>query len=156
MDPYEQKLADFIKANCIKAEQVVFATSCHSVEEAAISANAKPEDFVKNVCIINEETHELIVAIVPGAERLDMKKLIAIIGTKKLRFANAQEILERTSYPVGGTPSFGYNAIFYMDNKVMRHPFVFSGGGSPNALTKVAPSEMIRMNKAILAELSKE
>lgn len=157
MNPYEQKLVEFIRSNSIRAEHLVFQTSCHSVEEAAASAKAKPEDFVKNVCIINEEKDELVVAIVPGAKRLDIRKLAAIlgIGTKKLRLATPEEVLARTGYPAGGTPSFGYSARFFIDPEVMGKTVVYSGGGSPNALTKASPREIVRINRAAIADLSK-
>ncbi len=125
MNQYDQRLVEFIKKNNVKAEHLVFETSCHSVEEAAVSANARSEDFVKNVCIINELTNELIVCIVPGHKRLDMKKLAALIGTKNLRMANADEILQKTGYLMGGTPSFGYVARFFVDNEVLVKEIVY-------------------------------
>ena len=155
MTEYEQKLVDFINKNKIRAEHLIFETSCHSVEEAAASANAKPEDFVKNVCVMNESNGELIVAIVPGHKRLDLKKLAALVGSKKLRLANAQEILEKTGYPMGGTPSFGYTARFFIDNEVFTKNIVYSGGGSQNSLTKISPLEIIRINNVIKTDLTK-
>jgi prolyl-tRNA editing enzyme YbaK/EbsC (Cys-tRNA(Pro) deacylase) len=155
MNEYEQKLVEFIKRNSVNAEHLVFQTSCHSVEEAAISAHAKPEDFVKNVCIINETNNELIVCIVPGTKKLDVKKLTTLIGTKKLRFATAEEILQKTGYPMGGTPSLGYSAKFFIDNEVLTKEVVYSGGGSQNSLTKISPQEMIRINDATKADISK-
>ncbi|MEW6035945.1 MAG: YbaK/EbsC family protein [Candidatus Micrarchaeota archaeon] len=155
MDGYEAKMVRFIADNRIKAEHLVFETSCHSVEEAADSANAKPQDFVKNVCIIDETTDELVVAIVPGHKRLDTKKLTPLIGTRRFRFATAQEILEKTGYPMGGTPSFGYKARFFIDSEVLAKDVVYSGGGSQNSLTKISPSEMLRINNATKADLTK-
>ncbi len=155
MNEYDQKLVEFIKSNGINAEHLVFQTSCHSVEEAAVSANANVDQFVKNVCIINETTNELIVCIVPGPKRLDIKKLALLVGTKKLRFATADEILGNTGYPMGGTPSFGYSAKFFIDSEVLTKEIVYSGGGSPIALTKVSPLEMIRINGATKADLTK-
>ncbi len=163
MDEYEKKLTDFILTNSIKAEHLVFETSCHSVEEAAASAKASPEDFVKNICLINETNieadfehkNELIVAIIPGTKRIDLKKLGLLIGSKRIRFATGEEVLERTGYPAGGTPSFGYNARFFIDNLVMLKEIVYSGGGSQKALTKIAPAEIVRINNAFIADLSK-
>ncbi|MDO8553206.1 MAG: YbaK/EbsC family protein [Candidatus Micrarchaeota archaeon] len=143
MNEYDDKLVDFIKQNSINAEHLVFQTSCHSVEEAAASANTSVDNFVKNVCIINETNNELIVCIVPGTKRLDIKKLALLIGTKKLRFATTEEILSKTGYPMGGTPSFGYSARFFIDNEVLTKEIVYSGGGSQNSLTKISPLEMI-------------
>ncbi len=150
----EQKLLDFIKNQNIAAEHIVFQTSCHSVEEAAQSANAKPEDFVKNICLI-DDSNNLVVAIIPGTKRLDIKKTAVVAQSKKLRFATADEILERTGYPMGGTPSFGYPAAFFIDENVIFKDIVFSGGGSQNSLTKISPREIERVTKAKIANLTK-
>ena len=161
MERLELKLAEFIKANGIEAEQLVFETSCHSVEDAADSANAAPQDFVKNVCVIDgtkneEDSERLIVAIVPGETRMDFKKLGKVARSNKLRMANAEEVLEKTGYPAGGTPSFGYSAKFFVDEKVLEKKIVYSGGGSQKSLTRLAPAEIIRVNTATIADLCKE
>lgn len=155
LNNYEKKLVDLIIKNHINAEHLIFQTSCHSVDEAAASANASPEDFVKNVCIINETNNSLVVCIIPGHKKLDLKKLATKVGTKKLRFATAEEILQKTGYPMGGTPSFGYTAKFFIDNTVLTRTTIYSGGGSQNALTKIAPLEMIKFNSAEKTDLIK-
>lgn len=152
-DSFEQKLLEFIRANNVQAEHLVFKTSCHSVAEAAASANASPEDFIKSICTISEND-ELIVAIVPGAKKLDFKKLEATIGAK-VRLAKPDEMLERTGYPAGGTPAIGYSAHVYIDEEVLAKQKVYCGGGSPLSLLKIAPSEIIKINNAIPADLAK-
>ncbi len=154
MNQYEQKLAVFISTNKINAEFLVFETSCHSVKEAAASANASPDDFVKNICTIDANS-ELIVSIIPGKAKLDLKKVSALVGSK-VRFATSDEILAKTGYPAGGTPSFGYPARFFIDPAALVKPMVYSGGGSPNALTKVTPTEIIRINNATKTDLTRQ
>ncbi|MGV8085195.1 MAG: aminoacyl-tRNA deacylase [Candidatus Bilamarchaeum sp.] len=153
MKEYEQKLLFFIKSNNINAQLLVFQTSCHSVEEAAASANVSIDQFVKNICTIDENGN-LVVSIIAGSAKLDLKKVSALVGSK-VRFAKADEILEKTGYPAGGTPSFGYYAKFFIDKSVMEREIVYSGGGSQNALTKVSPKEILSTNQAILTDLCK-
>mgnify|MGYP001565080879 CR=1 FL=1 len=155
MNEYNQKLIDYIKVNNVQAEHLVFQTSCHSVQEAAVTANAKVEDFVKNVCVINEESGKLIVCIIGGNKKLDLRKLADILRTRKLRLARSDEVLEKTGYPAGGTPSFGYWTTFFIDKEVLEKEIVYSGGGSTNALTKISPKEIIRVNHAKIEDISK-
>jgi len=154
MKDFENRLLSFIRKNAIKAELMTFTTPCHTVEQAAASAKADPEDFVKSLCLIDEKGN-LVVAIVPGTGRLDLKKAALSAGAARLRFANAEEVLQKTGYPVGGTPSFGYNALFLVDRGVLEKKLVLTGGGSPSALVMVSPAEMIKANGAKLADLTK-
>lgn len=138
---YSQKLQSFIDTHSIDASLLVFSTSCHSVSEAAQSANASVDEFVKNICTIDEGKN-LVVSIIRGKDKLDLKKVSQIVGSK-VRFADSDEILEKTGYPAGGTPSFGYPALFLIDPLVMKKSMVYSGGGSQNALTKFDPQILV-------------
>ena len=153
MNQYSDKLSAFITKNSIDARVLVFETSCHSVEEAAASANASVDQFVKNICTVDLNGH-LVVSIIRGKDKLDLKKVSALVGSK-LRFATPEEILEKTGYPAGGTPSFGYSAKFFIDKKVLEMPLVYSGGGSTTALTQVKPSEICRLNNPTIDYITK-
>ncbi|MDO8428590.1 MAG: YbaK/EbsC family protein [Candidatus Diapherotrites archaeon] len=154
MNSFEKKFAYFLSSNKVDCQHLIFAQICHSVEEAARTANAKVEDFVKNICLLNENS-DLIVCIIAGEKRLDLKKVVQLTGFKKLRFATGLEILEKTGYPVGGTPSFGFDAQFFIDQTVFEHDLVYSGGGSEFSLVKISPSEIKRINNAVQTDLTK-
>ena len=153
MDPYEEKLKHFLKENNIDAEHLSFEVSCHSVREAALAVKDKEDAFVKNICLITEEG-ELIVAIVKGEDRVSKDNVEENIK-QKMRIATPDEILKKTGYPCGGTPSFGYKAIFLIDERVMGKKVVYSGGGSEKALVKISPKELMRVNKGEIVKIRK-
>ena len=64
------------------------------------------------------DTPALIVAIIKGEDKVDKKKVAEIVQNK-VKMAKPSEILEKTGYPCGGTPSFGYNARFLVDERVL-------------------------------------
>lgn len=154
MDRYEEKIKLFLANNSIHAEHLAFKQSCHSVEEAARAANAKTEDFVKNICMI-DGAGNLIVAIVKGEDRASTTRVGEALKIQRPRTATAPEILERTGYPCGGTPSFGYHAIFLIDQRVMEKEAVYSGGGSENSLIRISTKEMQRANNGQVARIRK-
>ncbi len=98
---------------------------------------------------------QLIVAIVKGEGRASTSKVAACLGIGKPRTATPEEILEKTGYPCGGTPSFGYPAIFLIDSRVFEKESVYSGGGSQNSLVRIQPGEMQKANKGRAADISK-
>ncbi len=154
MNPYEEKLKQLIKENGIRAEHLSFQQSCHSVEEAAKAANAPVSAFVKNICMIDAQGN-LIVAIVKGEDRASTSRVAAALGIERPRTATPDEILEKTGYPCGGTPSFGYPAKFLIDEKVMEMGEVYSGGGSENSLTRLSAAEMQKANCGKIARIRK-
>lgn len=151
---YDEKLREYIKVNSVEAEVISFQQSTHSVAEAAAAVGADPGDFVKSICMITMGG-KLIVAIVKGEHRASTSRVSKALGIPRPRIAEPDEIIELTGYPVGGTPAFGYDAIFLMDPKVLEKEKVYSGGGSGNALTYMSTEEMQRVNDAQISRLRK-
>ena len=154
MDLYEQKLQNYIKLHRIDAELLHFNQSCHSVAEAAQAVGTSPENLVKNICLIDGEGN-LIVAIVKGKDRVDPGQVGITLGIEVPRIATPAEILEKTGFPCGGVPSFGYSARFLIDPKVMEKTTVYTGGGSPNALVKIATAELVKANQGQIVRIRK-
>jgi prolyl-tRNA editing enzyme YbaK/EbsC (Cys-tRNA(Pro) deacylase) len=146
MDAPEQRLQAFLQAQQIQAEHLLFDQSCHSVAEAASAANASPQDLVKSICLLDEDG-QLITAIVNGVDHVSVSRVAKALQKATLRLATPDEILARTGYPCGGTPPFGYQALFLIDPRVTERTFVFAGGGSETSLIKVTPTELLRANQ---------
>ena len=151
MNEYEEKLKEFMRENGILGEHLSFAQSCHSVEEAA---NADRRDFVKNICMVDSQGN-LIVAIVKGEDRASTSRIAKILNIERPGIATPKEILEKTGYPCGGVPSFGYKAIFLIDPKVMEKEIIYSSGGSESSLLRISPKELQNANNGRIIRIRK-
>jgi prolyl-tRNA editing enzyme YbaK/EbsC (Cys-tRNA(Pro) deacylase) len=153
-NPLEEKLKSFMQAKGIRGEHRVFSQSCHSVAEAAAAVRGTSADFVKNVCLVDEKAR-FIIAIVKGEDRVSTARVAQTLGAQKVRTASPAEVLERTGYPAGGTPSFGYEAIFLIDPKVMEREKVYTGGGSENSLVLIDPRALHQANHGQIVRIRK-
>jgi Cys-tRNA(Pro)/Cys-tRNA(Cys) deacylase len=151
---YEEKLKAFMREKGIDGEHLTFSRSCHSVAEASAAASVTPEDFVKSICMVNGEGR-LIVGIVKGEDRASTSRVSKALTVGAVRTATPDEVFEKTGYPCGGTPSFGYSARFLIDPKVMENEFVYMGGGSETSLVKIRPSEIIKGNEGEVLRIRK-
>lgn len=154
LEPQEEKLSRYMSEAQIKAEHLIFETSCHTAEEAARSAGAQLEDLVKNVCIMGD-SGAFLVAIVKGEDKVDYKQVALVGGVKKPKHAPAELVLEKTGYAVGGVPSFGYDAQIVIDQRVMEKDWVLTGGGSDKSLVRIAPAELLRVSGGVVAHIRK-
>ena len=154
MNPYEQKLKQYLQDKNIPAEHLSFDASCHSVADAAKALNANPDEFIKNICLIDQDDN-LIVAIVKGEDKVDSKAIAEVLGISEPKICRPEQILEKSGYPVGGTPSFGYSAIFLVDPRVIEKEIVYSGGGSPTSVLKIQTSELLKANQAKVVKIRK-
>lgn len=146
-EAYETKLKHYIAENDIQAEHLTFTQSTHSVAEAAEAVGATAEDFVKSICLVTK-TGDVVVAIIKGEDRADRGAVQRLLGLSKLSIASPTEMLEKTGFPAGGTPPFGFAATYVMDERVFERAMVYAGGGSPQALIRITPAELQRVNDA--------
>lgn len=154
MNEYEEKLRAFMRENGIPGDHLSFEQSCHSVEEAAKAANADRRDFVKNICMVDSQGN-LLVAIVKGEDRASTSRIAKILNIERPRIATPEEILEKTAYPCGGVPSFGYKAIFLIDPKVMEKEIIYSSGGSESSLLRISPEDLQNANNGRIIRIRK-
>ncbi|OEH94075.1 aminoacyl-tRNA deacylase [Bacillus solimangrovi] len=145
MHAYELMVKKYLKSNGVNFKHIVLTASCHSVEDAAKAVNASINDFVKNICMI-DQTGRLIIAIVMGKDRASTSRVGKALEIVRPRLAKEMEVLQYTGYPAGGVPSFGFEAIFLVDTYVMDMNEVYTGGGSPNSLVKVKVEDLVKMN----------
>ncbi|HET8841212.1 MAG TPA: YbaK/EbsC family protein, partial [Ktedonobacteraceae bacterium] len=96
---------------------------------------------------------QLITAIVKGEDRVSVSRIAKGLQREGLHMATPEEILEKTGYPCGGTPSFGYQATFLVDPKVMEREIVYTGGGSETSLIKIGTEELVRANQGTILRI---
>lgn len=154
MEQSDQKLRTYISKGKIPAEHLIFEKSCHSVAQAAQAANASPEEFVKNICMIDSNGN-LIVAIVKGEHRASTKRVAKALNIERPTIATPDEVLNNTGYVIGAVPSFGYKAIFLIDPKVMEKETVYTGGGSDHSLVKISTLELHKANNGQIIRIRK-
>jgi Cys-tRNA(Pro)/Cys-tRNA(Cys) deacylase len=130
-----------------------FNKSTHSVEEAAIAIGESPKRFVKNICVITDRG--LVVGIVKGENRVSLRRVAQALDVELPRLAYANEIVELTGYEFGGTPSWGFEAIFLVDSRVMDEAYVVTGGGQATSLIKTTPDAILKANQGTIARIRK-
>jgi Cys-tRNA(Pro)/Cys-tRNA(Cys) deacylase len=154
MRVYEEKLRRIIGEHGIEAEYLSFDQSCHSVEDAARTVGAEPKDFIKSICMVDGDGG-VIVAIAKGEDRASTSRVGRALGIERPRVADPNEILDLTGFPLGGTPGFGFDALFLVDPRVMDKDLVYLGGGSECSLVRMSPDELVRANGGTVARVRK-
>lgn len=151
---YNRKIKEYMQHKKINAEHLELNESCHTVEEAAKAVNGAVDEFVKNICMMDDDGR-LIVAIVKGEDRASTSRVGKALNIARPRLAEEDEVLKGTGYPAGGIPSFGYDAIFLIDPKVTELEYVYTGGGSIHSLVKIKVSELMQANQGMVARVRK-
>lgn len=151
-------LAQFIEAHNIQAELLHFEVQTPTVAVAAEVAGVEPEQIVKSVLFMADG--EPILALATGTSRIAWKLLADYLGIsrKKLKMANATQVLEITGYVVGSVSPIGqrHQLRTIVEATIPTLDTVLAGGGELNALLKLKTAELLRLVKGEVVKLVEE
>jgi len=153
MKPSVQRVADALTAAGLAVEIQEFAESTRTAEEAAQAIGATVGQIVKSLVFL--AGGRPILALVSGANRVDHAKLAAAAGAP-LKRADADTVRAATGYAIGGIPPLGHATPLpaYFDRDLLRHAVVWAAAGTPNAVFRVAPAELLRVSGARAIDLA--
>lgn len=144
----EEKLKKFIKDNGINAEHIRYEKTLHTVQELLEVTGLDLELITKTMIFKNKEG-KTIAAMVPAKFRVSTTRIGEVLKSEPPEMANPDEAYERTGYPVGGMPCFGYDSILIIDPKVLEKEYVYTGGGSEFSVVKIGSEDLKKLNPII-------
>jgi Cys-tRNA(Pro)/Cys-tRNA(Cys) deacylase len=148
----EEKLKRFIKEQGIRAEHLRFGESLHTVQDT-LRVTGFDLDNITKTMIFKGQDGRTVAAVVPAKFRVSVSALCEATGIEELELANPNEAYERTGYPVGGMPCFGYEAILVADPAIFDREYIYTGGGSEFSLTKISTQELKRIKDPLLRKI---
>ena len=138
----------------------IFEDSTHTAAEAATAVGAELGQIVKSLVFVapTETGLEAVVALVSGANRVDIARLAAVTGLSSLRRATAQEATAATGFTIGGIPPFAHKRPLrvIMDPDLGRYTTVWAAAGLPTAVFEVPPATLRTLANATVAPIREE
>lgn len=130
-------------------------TATNFGEEAAAALGLREEQVFKTLVVSVDGA--LAVAIVPVANRLDLKAIAAAVGGKKATLADPALAEKRTGYVVGGISPVGQRTRLrtVVDESALSYPSIFVSGGRRGFDIEVAPADLVRITEATAAPIAR-
>ena len=158
--PAVQRVADAAARKGVELEVVLFAESTHTAADAARAVGAEVGQIVKSLVFIStgDEGPEPCLALVSGANSVDVARLAAVLGQSRMRRATADEARALTGFVIGGIPPFGHPTPLrtVMDPDLGRFETVWAAAGTPNAVFAVPPATLRMLANATAAPIVHE
>jgi len=144
-----ERVSEYLTKSGAKYELREFDESTKSSALAAQALACSVAEIAKSVVFVGEKT---AVVIISGDKRVDGAKLANLMGTK-LRIAEADEVRDRTGFPIGGVPPFphGEGITVLVDSSLTRFAHVWAAAGTPNSVFGIETPDLLRLvgNKPI-------
>jgi len=130
-------------------------TATNFGEEAAAALGLREEQVFKTLVVSVDGA--LAVAIVPVANRLDLKAIAAAVGGKKATLADPALAEKRTGYVVGGISPVGQRSKIptVLDASASEYATIFVSGGRRGFDIEIAPGDLLRVTEATTAAIAR-
>ncbi len=131
-----------------------FPAGTRTAEDAARAIGCEVARIVKSLVFLADGA--AVVALCSGADRVDERRLGAVLGASHVRRATADEARAATGYVIGGVPPFAYATpcTVLIDERLLGLDPVWAAAGLPDAVFAIAPGDLVRLSGARCAELS--
>lgn len=123
--------------------------------EAAAKLNLAPSLVFKTL-VAKLDNEKLVVAIIPVAEKLNMKLLAKAAGVKKAAMASAQEVERSTGYVLGGVSPLGQKRPLatFIDISAESLKQIYVSGGKRGLDIELTPMSLQQLTKANFTPLT--
>ena len=146
----------FIDTHRLTAVILPMAVHTATVDDAAAALGVDADLIIKSLVFMADSTPIMVVN--NGQARVDRKKLADCLGMsrKRVKFATVRQALETTGYVVGSMPPFGHRKPLrtLVDTATAGLETVYGGGGGIDAMMRLSPSELLRVTRAEVVDIS--
>ena len=133
---------------------IVLDTSARTALEAASSLKCEVGAIVKSLLFRTENTFTL--CLIAGDRKASLNKIKKTLNIKDASMASADEVKNVTGYTIGGVSPVGHlNKInIFIDNSLKRFTSLFAAAGHPNCVFKINFSDLQKITKGSIKEIS--
>lgn len=125
--------------------------------EEAVEALGLPAASVFKTLIAQLDGKDLVCAVIPVPQRLDLKMLAHQFKAKKAEMADPEQAQKATGYIVGGISPLGQKRRLKMaiDVSAQLLPVMYVSGGRRGVDIELAPADLARLTQAVFAPVAR-
>lgn len=126
-------------------------------DEVAQKLQTDPHATYKTLIACDEHNpRQMVVAVVPVAGHLDLKKLAKACGIKKMKMADPAMAEKTTGYVKGGISPLGQKKRLptVFDHRAQTQPLVYISGGKRGLTLEVPPQPVVKLLNGQFAEIA--
>jgi len=123
-----------------------FDLSTRTAADAAAAIGCEVAEIAKSLVFRGVDSGQAVMIIASGVDRVDEKKAAAALGERIAR-ADADFVREATGFAIGGVPPVGHRTkpLVLIEESLMRFDEIWAAAGTPNAVFRLTPSDLIEL-----------
>lgn len=120
--------------------------STRTSEDAANAIGCAVAEIAKSLIFRAKDSGRPVLVIASGVNRVDEKAVGRLIG-EKIERADPDFVRDNTGYAIGGVPPIGHAVppLVLIDADLMAFETVWAAAGTPNAVFRLTPAQLVSM-----------
>jgi Cys-tRNA(Pro) deacylase len=153
MHPNVARVTDAARAAGVEISVERFPEGTRTAADAARAVGCEVGQIVKSLVFMADDRP--IVALVSGANRVDLARLARATGAAEARRADGDEARAATGFAIGGVPPFGHAAqvSVLVDRDLLAYDRVWAAAGLPDAVFAITPAELVGATGGDVADI---
>jgi Cys-tRNA(Pro) deacylase len=132
-----------------------FDAGTRTAEDAAAAIGCTVAEIAKSL-VFRAASGQPVLVVASGAHRIDEKKVASVVGERISR-ADADFVRKATGYAIGGVPPVGHIAapMTFIDESLMAFPEIWAAAGTPNAVFRLTPADLVAITGGTIADVGR-
>lgn len=154
LSPSARRVQEALATQGLPGRVVELPQTTRTAVDAARAIGCEVAQIVKSLVFRGARSDRAYLVLVRGVDRVDESRLAEIIGEPVAR-ADANYVRARTGFAIGGVPPIGHREPLpiLMDAALLEMPELWAAAGTPHAVFRVLPSELLRITGGRVVEV---
>lgn len=155
LSPSAQLVQKAIHELGLSCDVIELPGSTRTALEAAEAVGCRLGQIVKSLVFASVSSQKPVLVLVSGANRVNEQRLSAVFG-EAVSKADGDFVRTQTGFAIGGIPPIGHIKPIqtFIDADLMAFDEVWAAAGTPHAIFRLTPSELIAMTHGEVVNIS--
>lgn len=159
--PIRNNVTRLLDARAVWYEPVEYdARAFHTADEVAALLGAPAGQVYKTIVVLSgEQGRRPLLAVVPGNREVDVKRLAAGLGDKKLRVASRRDAEALTKLEIGGISALalinrGFDVVLDRSAEAFGEDGIYVSGGQRGLNVRIRPADLVALTGARVLDVA--
>lgn len=155
LSPSAQRVQKALQERGFEHKVVELPHSTRTAIEAAQAVGCHVGQIVKSLIFKTKRTGRPVLVIASGANRVNEGVIEALVN-EPLGKADAEFVRLHTGFAIGGVPPVGLAKPLptYIDADLLQYAEVWAAAGTPNAVFRLTPTELVQMTGGEIVKIA--
>jgi len=144
--PKAQEFEQLLKTLGFELQVLELSKTTRTAVDAALAVNCQLGQIAKSIVFKTTTTQKPILVIASGSNRINEEKIAQIMG-ESVEKANANFVLEKTGFAIGGVAPVGHPEKIetLIDEDLFCYQEIWAAAGNPNSVFKLSPQQLLKI-----------